>query len=774
MQIIEPAVNTSTGEKVVFINLFKEKKYMIEVPIIQRDYAQGRISKEKIRNTFLDALFDHLDKTLPIDLDFVYGTVSGTPGKSDKFIPLDGQQRLTTLFLLHCYLAHLDGHFGEFKSILLNGELSRFTYETRTSSREFCTALLIHDLKLAELLPTDDGKFNALSKTIRDRSWYFLSWNDDPTIKGMLTMLDAIHQRFNGTTGFYQRLVNTEQPLVTFQFLNLRHLEMTDDLYIKMNARGKALTGYENFKAQFIKFLEDKHATLHPQFSRDIDGKWCDLFWDFSVQDGKVKPMDDAIMNYFDFLSEMLFYRIGASEGLVYDFSDFKVIEAIYTDEANVRFLMRSLDLFAKGSTRKPKKIISGLFDAVFSIGYQQDRVAYFDGKINLFEKLIDTDQVLTHPDKLLLYAMIYYFLSEEKPVLETSENLKDYLRICRNFILKVNQKGNNKTKDTFVSDLRTAFYQDIMQTCELAYSQEVYQELHGKENGFKYRKDNMLAEIFKARVISENPGNKISIHKLEDHHYLKGDLVNFEDLLAGDDIAYVSDTFYSIFGEVADDIVIRSMLAVGNYRVYVGPSYFGGLYFFGKGEKWNRVLTTKDDDRVKKVLNEYFNLIRLSAKDTIEEKLTDLAQTGLLANRAPWIKLFLKYPGITETSHNIFAIRDTDSFEIVRLGSTSLRGYHVNSIIQEVITSGKLKTKPRNNGWAADSEESYIQLKYASYMLPRGDHWMIDGRSQDLSQLSKQFSLEQMEETNQFMLYPKENKDMIEIGIDFYNAVYQ
>jgi hypothetical protein len=251
-------------------------------------------------------------------------------------------------------------------------------------------------------------------------------------------------------------------------------------------------------------------------------------------------------------------------------------------------------------------------------------------------------------------------------------------------------------------------------------------------------------------------------------------DLVSFEDLLAGDDMAYISDTFYGIFGEVADDIVIRSMLAVGNYRVYIGPSYFGNLYFFGKGEKWNRVLTTKDDDRVKNVLNEYFNLIRLSSKDNIEEKLTELAQTGLLANRAPWIKLFLKYPGITQTSHNIFAIRDTDSFEIVRLGSTSLRGYHVNSIIQEVIKSGRLVVEPKNNGWASDSEESYISLKYSSYMLPRGDHWMIDARSQDFSPLAKEFGLEQIGDTNQFKLFPGPEKDMVEIGIDIYNAIYK
>ena len=77
------------------------EKYSIEIPIIQRDYAQGRLGKENLRKNFLNDLKEALDKpNNKMKLDFVYGSI-----ENGKLYPLDGQQRLTTLWLLHWYIA---------------------------------------------------------------------------------------------------------------------------------------------------------------------------------------------------------------------------------------------------------------------------------------------------------------------------------------------------------------------------------------------------------------------------------------------------------------------------------------------------------------------------------------------------------------------------------------------------------------------------------------------------------------------------------------------
>src|SRR5688572_29218468 len=105
----------------------------IEIPIIQRDYAQGRRDGEtaRIRGEFLDVLRNAVVDGDSVHLDFIYGEIKG-----DTLIPLDGQQRLTALFLLHWYLgarAAVEDAAKQFPAL---------TYETRSSARTFCTKLL--------------------------------------------------------------------------------------------------------------------------------------------------------------------------------------------------------------------------------------------------------------------------------------------------------------------------------------------------------------------------------------------------------------------------------------------------------------------------------------------------------------------------------------------------------------------------------------------------------------------------------------------------------
>lgn len=72
------------------------------------------------------------------------------------FIPLDGQQRLTTLFLLHWYLAQITPDQDLCDRLLTAlhraDGLARFTYETRSSSREFCDLLISPEHSLREAL----------------------------------------------------------------------------------------------------------------------------------------------------------------------------------------------------------------------------------------------------------------------------------------------------------------------------------------------------------------------------------------------------------------------------------------------------------------------------------------------------------------------------------------------------------------------------------------------------------------------------------------------
>ena len=122
-------------------------QYCIEIPIIQRDYAQGRAGREFLRRNFLRDIKKALASKQELLLDFVYGSVRG-----ECFLPLDGQQRLTTLWLIHWYIAFQSGKLGEVAETL-----GKFSYETRLSSREFCKKLCT-DMDLQSFIDSEIGR----------------------------------------------------------------------------------------------------------------------------------------------------------------------------------------------------------------------------------------------------------------------------------------------------------------------------------------------------------------------------------------------------------------------------------------------------------------------------------------------------------------------------------------------------------------------------------------------------------------------------------------
>ena len=65
-------------------------------------------------------------------------------------------------------------------------------------------------------------------------------------------MIHAIHSRFADcdARSAWQRLIASDAPAISFQLLPIDDMGSGEDLYIKMNSRGKPLTPFENFKAR--------------------------------------------------------------------------------------------------------------------------------------------------------------------------------------------------------------------------------------------------------------------------------------------------------------------------------------------------------------------------------------------------------------------------------------------------------------------------------------------------------------------------------------------
>ena len=284
--------------RITFSALIEQHSW-VEIPMIQRDYAQGRPEQHIVRDEFLAALRHALtlpagDPKLPLDLDFVYGSLIG-----NAFQPLDGQQRLTTLFLLHWYRAWADGQLDDFRARFVANQKCRFFYEVRPSSHDFINKLAVYAPAVSS---TDCADLGAM---IADQPWYYRSWRFDPTIRSALAVLDRMHAMFRDDAGLYARLIDGAAPAITFQLLDLQRFDLSDDLYIKMNARGKSLTPFETFKARFERHLEEMFPDERPAicggepiakfFADAIDVRWSEFFWPF--RDPRTVTFDNAVMN---------------------------------------------------------------------------------------------------------------------------------------------------------------------------------------------------------------------------------------------------------------------------------------------------------------------------------------------------------------------------------------------------------------------------------------------------------------------------------------------
>ena len=325
-------IDLNIGERYSFYKLFNTNKLNIKVPMIQRDYAQGRKTKKNVRHRFLDALYNYLADGKPNrDLDFIYGSIEqdNSTGSRD-FIPLDGQQRLTTLFLLHWYLAIISGNHKEYQTLMSfkNSDeddneysSSRFKYQLRTSSTDFCDALLNNIHEIGDNILMEGDKSLSPSECIKRYNWFYKSWEYDPSVKGMLVVLDDIHEKFRDKSEFFQLLFDEEKPIITFLFLDLPRFKLTDELYVKMNARGKQLTSFEQLKADFEKHLKTlaesankeytldhivndekvkQKVTIQKYFSWKMDTDWINLLWQYHdrKKTSEFITLDMKLMNF--------------------------------------------------------------------------------------------------------------------------------------------------------------------------------------------------------------------------------------------------------------------------------------------------------------------------------------------------------------------------------------------------------------------------------------------------------------------------------------------
>lgn len=542
------------GKSLTFYGLFDVVE-AIEIPILQRDYAQGRKEEGEVRTLFLNSLFQALntndESRQPLDLDFVYGNFED--GQSKAFSVLDGQQRLTTLFLLHWYLAIKHGHIAEFRDRFVTDEQrSRFTYKTRPSTTEFFDALTSKDIEISNA---------TISKQIKNSQWFYLSWQQDPTVQACLNMLDAIQGLFSqNDVNLYERIINTSDPYITFQFLDLHSFGLSDELYIKMNARGKPLTIFENFKAKLEQKIKSfggdwpeytlpfkASASGYEYFIHKIDTDWADLFWPYRNVCSDEDTFDDELMN---------FIRLVIAYQYLVDHKDSPTVQNVRIAEQfglSGRLKYLTLSQYEELGCLNKEFIIRlvSLLDLIYRGGLVENKINsylqtdYYYNEHKIFNNVLKNDA--NYDDKLRFYAF-YSYVAKSSTDEELTEWSRVIFNLTENTIINTTDEFN---KALFAIDNLCQHDSLILET--LANNVEI--------SGFTGAQ--VVEEKIKAHLLLRSSQWREVIIIAEKHSFLKGQIgciLNFTEILS-----YYREHEHCNWNAEADNEYLTSFLRYSN-----------------------------------------------------------------------------------------------------------------------------------------------------------------------------------------------------------------
>ncbi len=625
----------------------------VEIPLIQRDYAQGRedARTSAIRGTFLDALHTALTKNAPVGLDFIYGEV-----RDGTFEPLDGQQRLTTLFLLHWYLASRCG--------ALDGAQPwrKFTYATRPSARLFCERIVKN--------PPPASVAGPPSAWITDQSWYLHLWRFDPTIRAMLVTLDAIAERFSDEDAvkLWGRLTDEAKPAIWFQLLPIDEMGAAKDLYIKMNSRGKSLTSFEAFKAHLGQLVAEVGAA--DDFGHRIDGAWTDLLWPYR---GDNDIVDDEFMRYFDFLIEVCEWRedrVRGDEALTPE----QRISALLTSgnpcrQEHLELIRAAFDTWVEGPP------VADVFAGLFTTSVDGNGVRLFGAaSTNLFHACCErygatrgATRLFSLTDTLLLFAVLVHRIHETEHEVAAAR-----LRSLRN----VNEASQFEMRVQNMPKL-------IGEVAAFMLSGDLASLATFNQNQVK-------DEAVKRELLGDHPELASSLARLEDHTILRGTLAAF-DLDAS--IAARARTFEAVFEPEHWPALTGSLLATGDYqRDYANSDY----HRFGSPTTesvWRLLLVDRGDRkslaRPRAVLGNLLDRVAASTKDT-QASLTAVADQFLeertTGSHHDWRYYLVRYSTMREGNSGIYYGADGRlGYELTMLRKTVQRSWYRDAYLYAV-----------------------------------------------------------------------------------------
>ena len=405
------------------------------------------------------------------------------------FIPIDGQQRLTTLFLLHWYAAWSEGKLDIAKETLLH-----FTYETRPSAHSFLEFIC------KETIPQTIASFKDYF--VHEARWFDNTWMLDPSVEAFVIMLDCIHgnEIINSSINLFTILTTTD--IVSFYFLPLEEFGLSEEIYTRMNARGKQLTPFEKFKSKLFAAI-DYDEDLKNEVSEKIEYAWVDNLWHYREE--QIYTIDKYFMNLLRFVALVTFYERNLGEKRKkanIDLDDEDQLVSVFDDVSSVKFLINVFDLLPR---------LKKLAGSVMLYPWANDSI----GTIGMMLKEVVLNNA--HDDittVLLLYSALQYMIKHKD-----DSGMKDYLTVVRNMLVNTKDKSQRE-------------WPRLLPALKDLASDNIYELLLNPDFRIEViYSEQQKEEIRKAKLISINSRFKALLQKIENNVHFKG---NINSLLDG------------------------------------------------------------------------------------------------------------------------------------------------------------------------------------------------------------------------------------------------
>jgi hypothetical protein len=599
----------------LFVNSYIDQ---IIIPEIQRDYVWGEEQIIGLLESVLEDYNKYKNGEVPLEsndleikalfkdfykkqkyssnIGFLYAY--NDPEYVGKYFLIDGQQRITTVYLLLLALS-MNSDKSIFEKYYYTEEILKVDYRVRDAAHQFMSEFVKHILS--------GGKYAA--EEIKQQYWYFSSNDLDPTINAIIGNYNHINRFLKENDLYNVDFLNYVQHFIEFWYFDTNLSDQGEELYIYMNARGEQIQPNENLKADLLGSLKDENINeveFREDYKEDknLNGlknywgkkweEWQDFFWQ---RKDKNENADTGFNEFIACIAGLEFYK---KKFIDKDFSNAKFSELLSLP--SIESQIKTLEYLENNKEEfKGQYNYSGWVDKYHTLIW-----SYLNKTIkrsaNWFADFKDQNKNDDRNNMILLWSLFYY-----PQLKEANINPDEFFRVMRFFYIRYN--NYNRSVPTLENTLNLIIVNGVIDKFDNELS--VLDENPEEETDTKFR---TADESEKYKFLSGNISDvdllkkyESLIWEIEDHKYnLDGSylknlnithLIDFNSNPTLGDLQKVKDRFYLLmnFGEgYSEETLVTLLLHYGVYWHQVSPFY----YYNYKFNDWRRIIRNIDGDK--------------------------------------------------------------------------------------------------------------------------------------------------------------------------------